>query len=48
MDFTFNEDQEELRRTVRSFMERQSPASYVRSMIDDERGFTNDVWDQMV
>src|SRR3954463_4611334 len=48
MDFTFNEEQEELRRTVRSFMERQSPSSYVRAMIDDERGFTDDVWDQLV
>ena len=44
MDFTFNADQEELRRTVRSFMERQSPSSYVRAMIDDERGFTDDIW----
>ena len=43
MDFTFNADQDELRRTVRSFMERQSPSSYVRSMIDDDRGFTDDV-----
>src|SRR3954451_5770519 len=48
MDFTFNEDQEELRRTVRSFMERESPSSYVRAMIDDERGFTDAVWDQIV
>src|SRR6476469_564593 len=48
MDFTFNADQEELRRTVRSFMERQSPPSYVRSMIDDERGFTDEIWNQLV
>src|SRR5436309_1452655 len=48
MDFTFNADQEELRRTVRSFLERQSPPSYVRAMIDDERGFTDEVWDQLV
>src|SRR5437764_6713256 len=48
MDFTFNADQEELRRTVRSFLERQSPPSYVRAMIDDERGFTDGVWDQLV
>src|SRR5437867_4241798 len=48
MDFTFNADQEELRRAVRSFLEGQSPPSYVRAMIDDERGFTDDVWDQLV
>jgi alkylation response protein AidB-like acyl-CoA dehydrogenase len=48
VDFTFSEDQDELRRTVRSFMERQSPSSYVRAMIDDDRGFTDDIWDQLV
>jgi alkylation response protein AidB-like acyl-CoA dehydrogenase len=48
VDFTFNADQDELRRTVRSFMERESPSSYVRAMIDDERGFTDEVWDQLV
>src|SRR5581483_2303704 len=48
MDFTFNADQEELRRTVRSFLERQSPPSYVRRMIDDDRGFEDAVWDQIV
>jgi alkylation response protein AidB-like acyl-CoA dehydrogenase len=48
VDFTFNEDQEELRRTIRSFMERESPPSYVRSMIDDDRGFTDAVWEKVV
>src|SRR5436305_3145369 len=48
MDFTFSADQDELRRTVRSFMERESPPAYVRAMIDDERGFTDDVWDHLV
>src|SRR4051812_27036414 len=48
VDFTFNEDQEELRRAVRAFMERESPSSYMRAMIDDERGFTDAVWDHLV
>jgi alkylation response protein AidB-like acyl-CoA dehydrogenase len=48
MDFTFNEDQDELRRTVRSFLERESPSAYVRAMVDDDRGFTDEVWDRMV
>ena len=48
VDFTFSADQDELRRTVRSFMDQQSPPSYMRAMIDDERGFTDDVWDQLV
>src|SRR4051794_12095999 len=29
-------------------MERESPSSYVRSMIDDERGFSDAVWNQLV
>jgi len=48
MDFTFSADQDDLRRAVRSFLERESPSSYVRAMIDDERGFTDAVWDQLV
>src|SRR5947208_232088 len=48
MDFTFNEDQEDLRRAVHSFLERQSPPSYVRAMTEDERGITDDVWNQLV
>jgi alkylation response protein AidB-like acyl-CoA dehydrogenase len=48
MDFTFNEDQEELRRTVRAFLERESPPAYVRAMEDDDRGFTDEVWDRVV
>jgi len=48
MDFTFSAEQDELRRTVRSFLERESPPAYVRSMIDDERGFTDPVWNRMV
>jgi alkylation response protein AidB-like acyl-CoA dehydrogenase len=48
VDFTFNSDQEDLRRAVRSFMERESSSSYVHAMIDDERGFTDQVWNRIV
>src|SRR5206468_8798915 len=48
MDFTFSGDQEELRRAVRSFMERESPPSYVRAMTEDDRGFSDAVWDRIV
>ena len=44
MDFTFNQDQEELRRAVRDFLGRESPMTYVRDMADDERGFLDDMW----
>lgn len=47
MDFTFSPEQEALRATVRDFLSRETPSSYVRAMIDDERGFTDEVWTQM-
>jgi len=48
MDFTFSADQEELRRAVRSFMERESPPAYVKTMSDDDRGITDEVWSHVV
>ncbi len=47
MDFTFSADQDALRDTVRSFLEREAPNSYVRAMADDERGVTDEVWDKL-
>src|SRR5207244_9850918 len=44
MDFTFSADQDALRDTVRSFLADQAPSAYVRAMIDDPRGFTDDLW----
>ncbi|MFL6244306.1 MAG: acyl-CoA dehydrogenase family protein, partial [Acidimicrobiia bacterium] len=44
MDFEFSEDQELLRATVRRFLIERSPITYVREMLDDERGTTDDVW----
>ena len=44
MDFDFSPDQHALRDTVRGFLGAQTPPSYVRSMMDDERGFTDDLW----
>lgn len=44
MDFTFSADQEALRDAVRSTLTRESPPEYVRRMIDDERGFTDELW----
>src|SRR5438477_5970629 len=48
MDFTFSSEQDELRRSVRSFLARESPSSYVHAMADDERGFSDRVWDLVV
>ena len=44
MDFEFSEDQELLRATVRRFLTEQAPIAYVREMLDDERGTTDDMW----
>jgi alkylation response protein AidB-like acyl-CoA dehydrogenase len=44
LDFEFSEDQELLRATVRRFLTERAPIAYVRDMLDDERGTTDDVW----
>ena len=33
---------------MRDFLADRSPSSYVRAMADDERGFTDDIWGQLV
>jgi alkylation response protein AidB-like acyl-CoA dehydrogenase len=47
MDVRFTEDQKEIARQARRFLENESPMEYVRAMMDDERGFTDDVWTKM-
>lgn len=44
MDFTFSDDQEALRDTVRSFLQNEAGMRYVRAMADDDRGFTDEMW----
>jgi len=44
VDFTFSPEQDVLRDTVRSFLARETPPAWVRAMLDDDRGFTDDVW----
>ncbi len=46
MNFAFTDEQEELRRTVRSFMESKSPESAVRELMETEDGFDEAVWKQ--
>jgi alkylation response protein AidB-like acyl-CoA dehydrogenase len=48
LDFEFSDEQEELRATIRRFLAERAPISYVRSMLDDERGTTDDVWKGLV
>ena len=47
MRLGFSEDQEELRRFVRQFLEEKSPESAVRELMDTERGYDEAVWRQM-
>ena len=48
MDFTFSAEQDQLRTVARQFLANESPSTYVRAMIDDERGFTDEWWAQIV
>ncbi|MHB1928428.1 MAG: acyl-CoA dehydrogenase family protein [Acidimicrobiales bacterium] len=47
MNFAFNEEQEELRRAVRRFLEDKSPESEVRRLMETEQGYDEAVWKQM-
>ena len=44
MDFEFSSEQEALRDSVCRFLADRAPISYVREMLDDERGTTDAVW----
>jgi alkylation response protein AidB-like acyl-CoA dehydrogenase len=47
MNFAFTDEQDELRRTVRSFLDSKSPESAVREQMEAESGFDAAVWSQM-
>ena len=47
MNFAFSEEQEELRRFVRQFMEEKSPETAVRDLMATDNGYDPDVWKQM-
>ncbi len=47
MNFAFSEEQEELRRIVRSFLEDKSPETEVRRLMETTEGFDTAVWSQM-
>ena len=47
MNFAFSEEQEELRRTVRSFLEQKSPSAEVRRLMETTEGYDPDAWGQM-
>jgi alkylation response protein AidB-like acyl-CoA dehydrogenase len=47
MDFGFSEEQEMLRTSARDFLAKEAPMTFVRKMMDDEVGFTDDLWKRM-
>ena len=47
MNFAFTDEQDELRKTVRQFLDAKSPESAVREQMETERGFDDGVWAQM-
>ncbi|MBI2705265.1 MAG: acyl-CoA/acyl-ACP dehydrogenase [Actinobacteria bacterium] len=48
MEFTFSDEQEQLRAAVRDFLDREAPPAYVRSMLDDSGGITSAMWAKVV
>ena len=47
MNFAFTDEQEELRKTVRSFLESKSAETAVREQMETESGFDPAIWSQM-
>jgi len=47
MNFAFTEEQDELRKTVRQFLDAKSPETAVREQMETDTGFDPAVWSQM-
>ncbi len=47
MDFGFSDEQEMLRDSAREFLAGECPMTYVRQMMDDERGYSDEQWKKM-
>ncbi|HUQ40135.1 MAG TPA: acyl-CoA dehydrogenase family protein, partial [Acidimicrobiales bacterium] len=47
MNFAFSEEQEELRRSVRRFLEDKSASPEVRRLMETTEGYDPAVWNQM-
>ena len=48
MDFTFSPEQDALRDVARAFLAAAAPPTYVRAMLEDERGVTGELWSRSV
>ncbi len=47
MNFAFSEEQEELRKIVKQFLDTKSPEAEVRRLMETEEGYDQAVWEQM-
>jgi alkylation response protein AidB-like acyl-CoA dehydrogenase len=47
MDFGFSEEQELLRKSAADFLNKECPMTYVRQMMEDERGYSEELWNKM-
>jgi alkylation response protein AidB-like acyl-CoA dehydrogenase len=47
VDFAFSEEQDEFRLAVRTTLANEAPSQYVRSMVDDPVGVTDELWATM-
>ena len=48
MNFEFSDDERAIKRTAREFLGARYPASTVRALAEDERGFTDEQWQELV
>jgi alkylation response protein AidB-like acyl-CoA dehydrogenase len=48
VDFTFSPEQDALRDVARAFLAAEAPSTYVRAMLEDERGVTDELWARTV
>jgi alkylation response protein AidB-like acyl-CoA dehydrogenase len=48
MNFEFTDDQRAIKRTAREFLEARYPLAAVRRLAEDERGFTDEQWAELV
>jgi alkylation response protein AidB-like acyl-CoA dehydrogenase len=47
MDFGFSEEQEMLRKSARDFLAKECPMPYVRRMMEDDLGYSTELWRKM-
>lgn len=47
MDFGFSEEQDLLRQSAADFLNKECPMTYVRQMMEDGRGYSDELWKKM-